>query len=387
MMPSAVIYARVLTALARYVVPILTAILLYRCIRPLIFSRQEPEIWGWLYTSDGKKHPITHWETVIGSGKGCDLHLTSPGVEKRHALITRYGDGSWSILSIRHAPVRVGGCDAEAFVLQTEESVKLGEETVRFVAATERQAAHFAYLRANMISGAYDVRSLLLLTALQVILSACYAWGQSPDVTAAVIFGFGGLAFAGWLLMMLCSVWGRAAFEAEILALYLCTLGMCVIASVCPEEAYKQLFAVLLGVALYAVLGRMLRDPERAKKFRYAFAIAGLLLLWVTFLFGKVFNGAKSWLIFENFSVQPSELAKISLIFAGCTAMDRQKNKWELLAFCLYGILCCLCLGLSNDFGTALVFFLVFAVLALCRQIDRGFFKICSRCIWPCISV
>ena len=367
-MPSAAIYGSVLTAIARYVAPILTAILLYRCIRPLVFSCRESEIWGWLYTSDGKKHPITRWETVIGSGKGCELRLTAPSVERHHALVTRYDDGSWSALSLHHAPIRANGHHTEAFVLHPGDHIKIGEEMVRFAPVTERQAEHFSYLRTKAPSVSYGILSLILLTVLQVIFGLCYALGQPSKIAASILFGFGGLAAAGWLMLILYYCLQRTAFETEILVLYLCTLGMCVISAICPEEAYKQLFAVLLGIALFFFLGWVLRDLERAKKLRYAFAIAGILLLWVTFLFGRELNGAKSWLILGNFSIQPSELAKISLIFAGTAAMDRRKNKWELLAFCLYGILCCVCLGLSNDFGTALVFFLVFAILAFLRS-------------------
>ena len=368
MIPSVVIYSNVLTAIVRYVAPILTVILLYRSIKPLIFSHQESEIWGWFYTSDGRKHPITHWETVIGSGKNSDLRLLSPGVKKHHALITRYNDGSWSAISLHHAPIRVNGHYKEAFVLEHGDHIKVGEETVRFAPATQQQVEHFSYLRTKAPAVSYSVRSLILLTALQALFGLCYALDKPREMAFSILFGFGGLIFAEWLMLILYFCRGRTAFETEILALYLCTLGLCVISAVCPEETYKQLFAVLLGIALFLFLSWVLRDLERAKKLRYAFAIAGLLLLWITFLFGSVFNGAKSWLIFRNFSAQPSELAKISLIFAGTAAMDRRKNKWELLAFCLYGILCCICLGFSNDYGTALVFFLVFAILAFLRS-------------------
>ncbi|MBQ3000567.1 MAG: FtsW/RodA/SpoVE family cell cycle protein [Oscillospiraceae bacterium] len=367
-MPSAAIYSSVLTAVARYVVPILTAILLYRCIKPLVSFHREAEIWGWLYTSDGNKHPITHWETVIGSGKNCDLRLSSAGVEKQHAVVTRYDDGSWSVISLHHAPIRANGHHTEALVIESGDYIKIGEETVRFIPVTAQQADHFSYLRDKAPAVSHSLLTLLLLTGLQTLFGFCYAWGQPKEIAAPILFGFGGLAAAGWLMLILYSFWGRTALEAEILALYLCTLGMCVICAVCPEETYKQLFAVFLGIGLFFVLGWILRDLERAKRLRCVFAIAGLLLLWITFLFGRAFNGAKSWLILGNFSVQPSELAKISLIFAGAAAMDRWQNKWGLLAFCLYGILCCVCLGLSNDFGSALVFFLVFAVLGFLRS-------------------
>ncbi len=367
-MPSAMIYSSVLTAIARYVVPILTAILLYRCIRPLVFSRRELAIWGWLYTSDGKKHPITHWETVIGSSKYSDLRLTSPGIEKRHALITRYDDGSWSILSLSKASIRINNHRTEAFALNAGDHIKLGEETLHFAPITQQQAAHYSVLCTKTPSYWYSVISLLVLTVLQILFAFCYALNRPSEIAFSVLFGFGGLITAGWLMRLLYYCLGRTAFELELLALYLCTLGMCVISAVCPEEAVKQLFSVFLGICLFFLLGWVLWNLERAKKLRYIFAVAGILLLWITFLFGREFNGARSWLYFGNFSIQPSELAKISLIFAGTAAMDRGKNKWELLAFCLYGILCCICLGLSNDFGTALVFFLVFAMLAILRS-------------------
>ena len=367
-MLSAAVYGSVLTAVVRYAAPLLTTILLYRCIHPLVFGCWETEIWGWLYTSDGKKHPITHWETVIGSGKVSDLRLNAFGVAKRHVLITRYDDGSWTALSLGRTPIRVNGHEKKAFVLCSGDHIKLGEETVCFISITEQQASHLSSLRTKAPPIRYGMRSLILLTALQILFGLCYGINQPAEITFAVLWGFGGLIAAGWSMLILYYCFGRTAFEMEILALYLSTLGMCVIAAVCPREAIKQLFAVLLGIALFFFLGWFFRNLERAKKLRYPFTVAGLILLWFTFLFGKELNGAKSWLYFGTLSIQPSELVKLSLIFAGTAAMDRSKNKWEPMAFCLYSVLCCVCLGLSNDFGTALVFFLIFAMITFLRS-------------------
>ena len=52
----------------RYAIPALSALLLLRCILPLLTFRREPEIWGWLNLEDGSQIPITHWENVIGHG-------------------------------------------------------------------------------------------------------------------------------------------------------------------------------------------------------------------------------------------------------------------------------------------------------------------------------
>ena len=53
----------------RVVAPIIVCVLLFRCIKPLLTFRREPEIWAWLEFEDETEIPITHWENVIGSSK------------------------------------------------------------------------------------------------------------------------------------------------------------------------------------------------------------------------------------------------------------------------------------------------------------------------------
>ena len=81
----------------RWAVPVLTAILLLRCILPLLTFRREPEIWAWLNMATGQQVPITHWENVIGRSKNCDVTIDFPTVSRNHAVLTRYDDGSWTI--------------------------------------------------------------------------------------------------------------------------------------------------------------------------------------------------------------------------------------------------------------------------------------------------
>ena len=44
----------------RYAVPVLTFLLLLRCVWPLLTFRREPEIWAWLNLTDCTQIPITH---------------------------------------------------------------------------------------------------------------------------------------------------------------------------------------------------------------------------------------------------------------------------------------------------------------------------------------
>ena len=78
----------------RYIVPLVSVLLLMRCILPLLTFRKEPEIWAWLNMPDGSQIPITHWENVIGRSKSCDVSIALSTVSRIHAVLTRYDDGS-----------------------------------------------------------------------------------------------------------------------------------------------------------------------------------------------------------------------------------------------------------------------------------------------------
>ena len=90
-------YGDVFTGFFRYAAPIIVALLLLRCCRPLLTFRQEPEIWAWLIFADGKKVPVTHWENVIGRSKNADIQIDFSTISRNHAVLTRYDDGSWTI--------------------------------------------------------------------------------------------------------------------------------------------------------------------------------------------------------------------------------------------------------------------------------------------------
>ena len=187
-----------------------------------------------------------------------------------------------------------------------------------------------------------------------------------------IIQGFGGILLCQWLLYVFYCAIRRSSFEVETIAFFLCTMGMAAIAAVKPQETVKQLIAMLLGVIMFLIIGWSLRDLERAKKFRYLAVVAGVGFLVVTLVFGTEFYGAKNWLILGGMSLQPSELSKVCFVYAGASTMDRIMNKRNLILFIAYSVLICGCLALMNDFGTALIFFCAFLIIAYLRSGSMG---------------
>ena len=90
------------------------------------------------------------------------------------------------------------------------------------------------------------------------------------------------------------------------------------------------------------------------------------------FVFGVEYYGAKNWLVIGPLSLQPSELSKVCFVFIGASSMDRLLQKKNLILFIGYSVTICGCLALMNDFGTALIFFCAFLVIAYMRSGSVG---------------
>ena len=356
----------------RFLAPILAGLLLIRCLKPLLTFRREPEIWAWLCLEGGRKLPVTHWENVIGRHKRSDIVIDFPTVSRNHAVLTRYDDGSWTIQDTDSKDgVLVNGKKKSICVLNPEDVVTIGGVNMTLQPISAKQEKRLAELRTKASGIPDSFANLMLLTVFQVV--ACMAFLlQGGENLNSVVLGFGGILAAQWLLMLFYLIIRRTSFEVETIAFFLCTMGMSAIATVKPGEAGKQLIAMFLGIAVFLAVGWSLRDLERAKTVRRVAAVAGVAFLVITLLFGKEYYGAKNWVVIGGMSLQLSELSKLCFVYVGASAMDRILNKRNLIAFIAYSVVLCGCLALMNDFGTALIFFCAFLVIAFMRSGSIG---------------
>ncbi|MGI5470875.1 FtsW/RodA/SpoVE family cell cycle protein [Streptomyces sp. CA-132043] len=144
------------------------------------------------------------------------------------------------------------------------------------------------------------------------------------------------------------------------------------------EAAPTQLIWSALGVALFIGVLALLRDYRVLQRYAYLSVAAALVLMVVPILFPAV-NGAKIWIRFAGFSIQPGEFAKIllSVFFAAYLAANRHalaytgRRLWRMqlptgrvlgpiVAIWLISVAV---LVLERDLGTSLLFFGVFVVL------------------------
>lgn len=366
-------FAAAYISILRYGVPLVGLILLLRCGVPLLTFRREPEIWAWLNMAGGRQVPITHWENVIGRSKSSDVTIDLSTVSRNHAVLTRYDDGSWTITDAGSKDgVLVNGKKVPIRALQEKDTISIGGLQMHLQPITREQEQRQAQLRTKASSGLDSVANVLLLTVLQCMMALGFLATTDKTEYLPILMGFGGIIAAQWLLMIFYISIDRSSFEVETLAFFLCTLGMAAIAAVKPGEAVKQLIAMGIGIAVFLVLGWSLRNLERAKVVRYLAVVAGFGFLAVTLVFGTEYYGAKNWLIIGGMSLQPSELSKVCFVFAGASTMDRIMQKRNIFLFIVYSVIICGCLALMNDFGTALVFFCAFLVIAYLRSGSVG---------------
>ncbi len=366
-------FLNVYTELARYLVPALAGLLLLRCMIPMLTFRREPEIWGWLMLPDGRRLPLTHWENVIGSSKRSDVVIDLPGVSRTHGVLTRYDDGSWTIADAdSQSGILVNGERIIISAVEPEDVITIGGLEMTMMPISRRQEIKLSKLRTRAGRPFSSIANVLLLTALQMLICLGYLLGGDGTKSGTMVVGFLGIIGCQWALLSFYIFIRKPAFELECIAFFLCTMGMAAIAAVKPSEAVKQLIAMVMGLTLYLAVGWSLRDLERAKAVRRIAAVAGIALLVVTLLFGREYHGAKNWLSIGGMSIQPSALSKVCFVFVGAYAMERIVTRRNLILFILYSVMICGCLALMNDFGTALIFFVAFLVIAYMRSGNVG---------------
>ena len=88
------------------------------------------------------------------------------------------------------------------------------------------------------------------------------------------------------------------------------------------ETTIKQSFFVLFGLILMFAVSQP--DPDFYKNNSLLFFLISLLLLAITLLIGKEINGAKRWLDLGFFTLQTSEIIKITLpVFLASYLFDK----------------------------------------------------------------
>ena len=128
-----------ITDISRIVLPIITVILLVKCILALWLGHPKEKIYG--YISDmhsGERHPLNMWETSIGRGSSCDITLPYDSIPRVQAVISRRIDGWYIFETLSKAPIKVNGASvSKKQTIENGDIITLGKVRFRFEIADD----------------------------------------------------------------------------------------------------------------------------------------------------------------------------------------------------------------------------------------------------------
>lgn len=128
-----------ITDISRIVLPIITVMLLIKCILALWLGHPKEKIYG--YISDmhsGERHPLNMWETSIGRGSTCDIILPYDSVPRVQAVISRRIDGWYIFETLSKAPIKVNGTAvSKKQTIENGDIITLGKVRFRFEVADD----------------------------------------------------------------------------------------------------------------------------------------------------------------------------------------------------------------------------------------------------------
>lgn len=213
--------------------------------------------------------------------------------------------------------------------------------------------------------------AMLLVLSVFQIFTGYSAAVAGEELSVKMLVSMGIFIVVEWVYVTaLYAILHRRNFELEIIAFFLTGTGLAVIGSVDPNACFKQLLIALAGIVGFTVMVFILGDIELCMKLRLPVAVGALILLLINLIIGKVKYGAQNWIEIGGITVQPSEFVKVAFIFVGAATLEKIQTSKNIIKFIAFSIACVGTLILIRDFGTALIFFVTFLIIAFMNSGD-----------------
>lgn len=152
-------------------------------------------------------------------------------------------------------------------------------------------------------------------------------------------------------------------------------IGLVFLVRINSSLAENQFVWANIGIIVYYFILFGIRDYKKLQEYQYLWGLAALALLLITLFFGVTIYGATSSLVIGQFSFQPEELVKVTLLLFMASYLDNNRellrvgtvqagrislpDKKTLGPFAFIGIFVLGLLAAQKSLGTALVFFLL----------------------------
>ncbi len=360
----------------RILMPIYAIFIVYQCYAAMRRRRRSEKPLVTLFnTVTGEKTPVVLWENSIGRGKANDITVNDPTVSRNHCVLLRRSEG-WFVTDVGStAGTYVNGEPAnERTRVLVDDVISVGNTRFQLLRGDEyeeevRSSWFFKKVSNKPAIKAWKLMLMVTLFHLFMSIEAMF-WNDGTNLYSPLVM-FGALAAVEWgFFSVSYFILRRTSFELEALALFLTGIGVILLVRQVERSAYVQLIAAVVGMVIFCIIIKLIENPDKINKFRLPLMIIAVLLLLTSIVFGKVTKGAANWIYIGFISIQPSELVKVIYIAIGASALDVLQTKRNLIEFIIFSVICVGLLALMGDFGTALIFFVTFLLIAFMRSGD-----------------
>ncbi len=360
----------------RILLPIYAIVIVYQCYAAMRRRRRpEKPLVTLLNLATGDKTPVVFWENSIGTTRSSDIIVDDEMVSRNHAVLLRRKEGWFITDTNSESGTYVNGELAEGRVqVYIDDTIEVGDTRFKLLRGDEyndelRSSWFFRKVSDKPAIKAWKLMLMVTLFHFFMAVEAMF-WNDGTNVFSPLLL-FGALAVVEWGFFSISYfALRRVSFELEALALFLTGIGVMLLVRQVERSAYVQLIAAAAGMVLFCVIIKLIEDPDKINKFRLPLMIIAVGLLLTSIVFGKVTKGAANWIYIGSISIQPSELVKVIYIIIGASALDKLQTSKNLLEFIIFSMVCVGLLAWMGDFGTALIFFMTFLLIAFMRSGD-----------------
>lgn len=360
----------------RYLMLAITLFVTVRLIVALFCKKVTDPVRGKLINNITQEAiPLYDRETSLGRNKKCDVVLSFDTISRLHAVIAYRSKGFVIFDTFSKSGVAVNNQKIEG-----KSHLKNGDVINMGGLEFTLEESKYKYIKDK--SGVFGKPSygvILILLAVFNVVSLLLNIQPDGEYNIQVVLTYIIFIAMQWLYYVFASfVLKIYNFELEMIGFMLTSIGLAIIGSMYPGAVLKQFLAVVLGLVGYCVLLIILRFVSTVKVIRYILAAGAIGILAVTLVIAEPTNGALSWLTIGGFSIQPSEFVKIAFIFVGAATLEKLQSIRHLTMYIIFAAICVGELFMMYDFGTALIFFFAFIVIAFMRSGDtRTIMLIC----------
>ncbi|MBK5253630.1 MAG: FtsW/RodA/SpoVE family cell cycle protein [Peptostreptococcaceae bacterium] len=358
----------------RWVLVLLAGYILIKSIRSLLSTRATPEVWAYLHIENGDSLPITHWENVIGRSSSVDLRIKDKSVSRNHSLLIRNKDGTWiyeDLGSTNGSSINDEEAnEREKMLCEIGDEIKMGSVSCTLFPISLEEQKNNKQMREMDKEPVSPWKIIVALSFFQILTVIQLIIGLGDRYIPMVSVSFFILMLIMWFYVFGFRALGSRGFELEIMAFFLSTISLAIVASSAPEMVFKQLIAIGIGIVLFVFMCIFLRNLKRAKFIRPMLIILSVAILVVNLVFGTLKYGAVNWLEIGGISFQPSEIVKLAFIWIGAATLDELYQKRNLTIFMVFSGFCLASLAIMGDFGTASIYFVTFLLISFLRSGD-----------------